>query len=124
MKEKLAYLAIPYTWNAEESFEIANIVAAYLMEEGYVVFSPISHSHPISKYLPDELQFSQEFWMKQDLRILSLCDVMILVEIGEDGVDLIDESKGCQSEIKFAGENDIHVERLYYNTHSEYIVEL
>ena len=41
------YLAIPYTGIEEESFNIANKVAARLIEDGHIVVSPISHSHSI-----------------------------------------------------------------------------
>ena len=97
---KIIYLAIPYTWNPEKSFEIANKVAAKLMNEGNVIFSPISHSHPIADYLDPELKTSQEFWMRQDLPIISKCDELLLIVIEENGIQLINESKGCQSEIK------------------------
>ena len=39
---KIIYLAIPYTWDAEKSFKIANRVTAQLMLEGYVVFRVIN----------------------------------------------------------------------------------
>lgn len=118
-KQKLAYLAIPYTWNAELSFKIANEVAADLMSKGYTVFSPISHSHVVADYLPDKLRFDQEFWMKQDIPILEKCDIMILIFIGENGLLLIKNSKGCQSEIKIASENNIPIEHYQYKLKGE-----
>lgn len=97
---KLTYLAVPYTWNPNKSFEIANKVAAKLMDEGKNIISPISHSHPIADYLNPELRINQEFWMNQDLPILSKCDELLVIVIGDNGIDLINNSKGCQSEIK------------------------
>ena len=121
MKEKeLIYLALPYTWNGEESFKIANIVAGRLMKEGYIVFSPISHSHPIADYLDPELRYSQEFWMSQDLLILEKCDKMFVVIIGkpENGIKLINESKGCQSELAKARKLNMPVFYYAYNEES------
>ena len=96
---KKVYLAIPYTWNPEKSFEIANVVAAQLMEQGYVVFSPISHSHPVAQYLPPSLLTDHEFWMKQDIPLVAWADEIVAVVIGEDGYNLIEQSKGVQKEI-------------------------
>lgn len=99
---KIIYLAIPYTWNPTKSFEIANKIAADLMNEGHIVFSPISHSHPIADYLSPELRINQEFWMKQDLPLLQKCDEVFVVHIGSEGQTLIDESKGVQKELQRA----------------------
>lgn len=114
-KEEIIYLAIPYTWNPEESFKIANIVAAKLMLEGYIVFSPISHSHPISGCLESKLQTDFDFWIKQDLPILRLCDKIIFVVIGVDGLKLIEESKGCQEEKMEAIKYGKKIEFIKYN---------
>lgn len=114
MNKDFIYLAIPYTFNSELSFEIANRVSAVLMDKDTVVFSPISHSHPIADYMDEGLRYSQEFWMNQDLTLLSLAKEMCLVVIGKNGEKLIEESKGCQSEIKFAQENNIPIKRIYY----------
>lgn len=113
MKEVI-YLAIPYSWNPEKSFEIANKISAKLMQEGYVVFSPISHSHPIATHLPIKLRINQDFWMNQDLPILELCSKLLLVNIGIKGIHLIQQSKGCQSEIEKAQEIKIPIE-LYHH---------
>jgi nucleoside 2-deoxyribosyltransferase len=99
---KIIYLAIPYTWDPAKSFEIANKVSALLMQQGYTVFSPISHSHPIADFLPENLRLDQQFWMYQDLPILSFCDEVWMVIIGDEGLELIANSRGCQSEIREA----------------------
>lgn len=113
MKE-IIYLAIPYTWNPERSFEIANKVAAKLMADGHVVFSPISHSHPIAGQMRTSAKTDYDLWMKQDLPILSKCSKMVLVFIGEMGYKLIAESRGCQSEINFAISHKIPITEYYY----------
>lgn len=94
------YLAIPYTFNPDLSFRIANKVAARLMSEGHVVFSPISHSHPLADYLPNELRTDAEWWMTQDLPFVEWADETHIICIGEFGATLIEESKGVQREIK------------------------
>lgn len=96
------YLAIPYTWNPQKSFEIANKVAAKLMAEGHVVFSPISHSHPVADYLPDALRTDSKWWMKQDLPFVLWADQVHVVVIGEFGQQLVDDSKGVQEELTYA----------------------
>jgi len=111
---KKAYLAIPYTFNAELSYKIANKVAADLMKKGYIVFSPISHSHVIADYLEPELRYSQSFWMAQDLQLIEWCDEVHLVCIGEYGHELIEKSKGCQSEIRTAKELNKPIKIIEY----------
>lgn len=96
------YLAIPYKFNQEKSFKVANIVAAKLMAEGHTVFSPISHSHPIAAHLPKSFSGSHEFWMKQDLPMVDWCDEVRVVCIGEMGSELIEKSQGVQDELRHA----------------------
>ena len=101
----LIYLAIPYSvWDTEKSFDVANKVAADLMQQGHTVFSPISHSHPIQKELPESC-WNHDFWMNQDLPILRLCDKLYVVVIRSyngvkvDGGALLKKSRGCNQEI-------------------------
>lgn len=111
----IIYLAIPYTFNPEISFKIANEVAADLMKDGYIVFSPISHSHPISINLDEKLRCDHDFWMKQDLPILKLCSKVIMIV--PNGVQkLIQQSRGCVMEIQTATHYNIPIEYLncYY----------
>lgn len=96
------YLAIPYTFNPEVSHKIANKVAADLMSKGYIVFSPISHSHIIADHLPSELRTNADWWMRQDLPLVEWSDEVHVVVIGEMGHELIEKSKGVQQEIKHA----------------------
>ena len=53
---------------------MANQVAAFIMEKlGHIVFSPISHSHPIDKYV-DPKNSTHRFWLSQDKPWVELCD--------------------------------------------------
>lgn len=113
---KLVYLAIPYTWNPNRSFEIANKLSAILMENSdLVVFSPISHSHPISDYLVENNNLSADFWLKQDLRFLEKCEELHVVRInGDFGQQLIENSYGCKKEIEKAKELNIPIKYQDY----------
>ena len=110
--KQLTYLAIPYTWNPNKSFEIVNKIAAKLMNEGKIILSPISHSHPIADYMDESLRTSQEFWMNQDEVLLSKCDEITIVVINDDW-QMIEESKGVQEEIRIA--NELLIPITYYN---------
>ena len=89
------YLALPYTGKEEESFVIANKIAAKLMNEGHLVFSPISHSHPIATQC--SIPGDWNFWKAFDESFISWCDqVMIIPLIGWQ------ESKGVTAEIAIA----------------------
>lgn len=50
---KLWYLAHPYTspHREQENFESACQFAAALLEAGFYVYSPISHTHPLHQYM-------------------------------------------------------------------------
>lgn len=99
---KKIYLSIPYTYNPEESFEVANKCTALLMKLGNVVFSPISHGHAVAPYLAPHEAHSHSFWMKQDLPMIEFCDELVVIYIGENGRKLVEESKGCKEEVHHA----------------------
>lgn len=102
MESKRIYLAHLYSLGAfhkentqpfideellEKRFEHCNLVAAKIMETfGHIVFSPISHSHPIQKYC-DPKSWAHRFWLKQDKPYLEWCDELW---IALDGTDLYD----------------------------------
>jgi len=104
----LIYLASPYTpmngESPEERVEIVTKVAAKLMAKGYIVFSPIVHSHPIADHLPESLRFDHQFWMNQDLPILERCDQLIVLRLPG-----WDKSKGIAHEMVFAEEKGIRI---------------
>ena len=91
---KKLYIAVPYRNNHEQAFEIANSIAAKLMQKGFIVFSPISHSHLISLVMKSQ---NHDFWMKQDLPFLKFCDELLV--ICAEGWK---ESKGIKEEIEIA----------------------
>lgn len=94
------YLAVPYMHDSslvrEYRFNAANKAAATLINEGYVVFSPISHSHPIA--VDGNIQgLGWETWERQDIAMLRLCKALFVLQL--DGWD---QSLGVQAEIKEA----------------------
>ncbi len=99
---KKIYLATPYSSHADlvvrkARFEVVNKIAALLMNKGYLVFSPISHTHPIA--LAGDLPKGWEFWREYDLTFIEWCDeVFVLKQNGWK------ESVGVIAEIKIAKE--------------------
>jgi len=74
----MIYLSIPYTGQEYLSFRISCAIAAKLMQQGYIVFSPIAHSHPIAKYGGINHR-DHAFWLRQDLAMLRRCDELWVV---------------------------------------------
>jgi hypothetical protein len=91
------YLAIPYSGFEEESFRVANKIAAKLMNEGHLVFSPISHTHPIA--LAGNLPIGWEYWKKFDESFLEWCDTLYVIIMDNNGTERIEASKGVNGEM-------------------------
>lgn len=95
----ILYLSSPYSHpNAsvrQNRFDAACRVAGRLMEEGYIVFSPIAHSHPIGQIMGKALD--HEFWMRQCIALLRKSDEFAILTI--DGWEM---SKGIQQELEMA----------------------
>ena len=79
MKPKpLIYLASPYSHPSADvqdyRFRVVCRVAARLMREGHLIFSPIAHSHSIATLglLPHDFRFWGEF----DKAMLKRCDAL------------------------------------------------
>lgn len=114
-KSKLEYLAVPYTFAhadarvqaavQETRFEIVNAVAATLIKEGHLIYSPISHSHPI--FQSGVAGGDWETWKKLDLALLAVCKRLLVLRL--DGWK---ESEGVQSEIVEARRLGIRVKYI------------
>jgi hypothetical protein len=105
----LVYLACPYSHPdpavREERFHASNRAAAQLMGQGIMVFSPISHTHPIA--VAGDLPKGWDFWERYDRAVLSCCCKVVILQI--DGWE---QSTGVQAEIRIAVEMGIPVEFL------------
>lgn len=102
----LIYLASPYSdgsWDEREGrfIEVAKI-AAKLMADGYLVFSPIAHGHPLARY--GELQTGWEHWSRFDTRMIKACDVFAIATI--EGWS---HSQGILVETKIAGKRKMPI---------------
>jgi nucleoside 2-deoxyribosyltransferase len=76
----MIYLASPYSHPdpavQEQRFLAVCEAAAKLMVRGYVIFSPVAHSHPIAQFgLPKDWNY----WAEFDRDFLSHCDSMIVL---------------------------------------------
>jgi len=98
IKDKKVYLALPYSKHADRSFKVANRVAASLMKKGAIVFSPISHSHPLAHAASLPASWG-DFWAKQDLPLVEWADIILVInDLPTSPLD----SEGVQAEINHA----------------------
>lgn len=73
-------------------FDALNRKAGDLIQAGHIVFSPISHSHPISLHMDNSND--SHFWVDQDMAFIPWCDEMWVLRL--DGYV---QSKGVAREI-------------------------
>jgi len=97
------YLGCPYTGTEQERkdrFNIVNIVAAKLMSNGHIVFSPISHGHCIAlagENIKISLPTDWQYWEQSCKSFIDWCDVVHILTL-KGWV----KSVGVQAEIKYA----------------------
>ena len=81
-KPELVYLACPYSHDDDrvrrERSHVANEAATRLMERGLFIFSPISHTHPISEY---GLPKGWDFWERFDRPYLEVSKAMVILAV-------------------------------------------
>ena len=103
----LVYLATPYTHSdysvMVKRFEKVNQIAAKLMSQGIHIYSPISHTHPISEI--GNLPKTWDYWEEYDRKILAVCGKLMVYK--QDGWE---KSVGVQAEIKIAQELNLPIE--------------
>ena len=79
---ELVYLACPYSHDdpvvRHARFEAANKASAALMRAGVLIFSPISHTHPIAEH---DLPKGWDFWGRYDREYLVVCRAMIVLTL-------------------------------------------
>ena len=96
---KKLYLACPYTHNysdiENERCLLATKKAAELMNQGYIVFSPLTHSVPIDDFFDDFKSY--DFWLAQDFPFIEWCDILYILQLPG-----YRKSKGVQDEIEYA----------------------
>ncbi len=114
------YLATPYSHDSEktreERFKNVNKKASELMNLGHIVYSPISHSHPIA--VQCGLPLGWEYWEKYDTTFIEWCDeLMVYCQSGWE------KSNGVKAEIKIAKRLNKSVKYLYINLYERYDTE-
>jgi len=112
-KNELIYLASPYSHAycgvMADRFRDVCSAASRLMRDGYNIFSPIAHTHPIA--LAGGLPTDFDYWQKYDEIILSRCDRLVVLML--DGWE---KSNGIAMEIKIAKRIGIPVEYIDADT--------
>lgn len=115
----MIYLASPYSHPEpavrQERFEAVCRAAAELIRQGYVVFSPIAHSHGIAQH---GLPLDWGYWERHDRRLLAACDELWVLML--DGWE---DSRGVQAEVAIAqamGKPVRFVSTEYHNPASAY----
>jgi len=101
MTRRITYLACPYTHERSEirteRFEAANKAAAFLIRRGYVVFSPITMTHPIDMLLAGQhATLGTEYWTEFDEAFMEVCSEMAVLQLSG-----WQESSGVQRELLF-----------------------
>ena len=95
---ELIYLASPYSHpnpaKRQWRYELACKVAALLMRDGHLVYSPIVHSHPLTAY---GLPTNWEYWRPLDEAMLAKCQALVVLRLVGWR-----QSRGVQAELALA----------------------
>lgn len=99
LKGGLVYLAGPYSHPDLsvrcDRFKRLNRIAGRLIKEGLLIYSPISHSHPIG--IECGMPFYYEHWRAVDEMMIEKCEHFIVAQIGGWR-----ESIGVRAEVLYA----------------------
>jgi len=105
MELKKIYLAIPYSGMEKSSYDQANRATVAILNEGYNVFSPITHSHPLAQL---GTPGTWEFWSKIDYQFLDWADE-VWVLIPDEGIKKVMDSTGVNAEMHYAQASDMPI---------------
>lgn len=93
------YLAGPYSHPDRkirlERVKALNRKAAELMNQGHIVYSPISMTHPIAEQ--NELPLGWEYWQQQDRAFIEWADAVYVLKLAG-----YEESEGVKAEKEIA----------------------
>jgi hypothetical protein len=96
---KKVYLAIPYSGMEQSSYGQATAATAQIINKYEInVFSPITHSHPLTKH---GVKGTWDYWQKIDFQYIDWCDE-VWVLVPTEGEDRVKKSVGVQAEIEYA----------------------
>ena len=100
------YLAVPYSNPdpeiREKRYNAVTRLTGLMSKEGYIVFSPITHSHPVAKMT--KLSGGWGFWSKIDYAFIRACKICVVYMLPGWR-----QSVGVQAEIKYCEEHGIPV---------------
>lgn len=104
----MIYLATPYSHHdrtvVQYRVDRVTAYAATLHSMGVLVYSPVTHGHQLANVEPT-IKTDAESWIAHNLYMLKRCNQLLVLGYPRE----IGISQGCQTEIKFAQENDIPV---------------
>ncbi len=93
------YLAIPYSQiEKESSYRQATLATQILVNEGFNVFSPITHSHPLAKL---GTKGTWDYWQNVDYDFIDWADELYVL-VPEEGYESVEKSIGVQAELVYA----------------------
>lgn len=95
------YLAVPYTGMQDSSYEQVNIASVHILNMGYNVFSPITHSHPLTLLNRYEVPHTWDYWQHIDYQFIDWADELWVL-IPREGMAPVNKSTGVQAEIEYA----------------------
>lgn len=86
MSRRVIYVGGPYTHAdhniRRERFEALNRAAVELIKLGHIVYSPISHTHPLDVLMVrDDVHLSSDLWCDFDETFMSVCTEMVIVPL-------------------------------------------
>lgn len=103
------YLASPYSHAdpavVEQRFEAVCRAAGRFMAQGYLVYSPIAHTHPIA--VRGALPTDWTYWERYDRHMIAACDTLGVLML--DGWE---ESRGVTAELAIAAELNKPIQHL------------
>lgn len=99
LRDTYWYLASPYAkypTGHELAFRDIAEVTAHLMERGVYVFSPIVHTHPVSKYVKRASNVDHDFWLNLDRPFMRAAYGCLVAKLPG-----WDKSRGIAAEIEY-----------------------
>lgn len=110
MKTKIIYIACPYAHRnvaiRERRYKLVTLAAANLAKAGYIVFSPITHAHPMQIAVNHSIKGNWDFWQQLDLPILEICGLLIVLTLTGWAI-----SEGVNGEL--AAADRMHIPIIY-----------
>jgi hypothetical protein len=98
-------------WKEYIRYKRVTKVAAHWLTQGYNIFSPITHSHPIGRMVPDRLN-THSMWLGLDFAWIDCCDELWVLM--QDGWR---QSYGVSKEIEYALEKGMPVRYVAENNY-------